>query len=81
MEITKEHLAWGKVAYNGYIKQSKGKSLISGEPLPSFDKLRREIQDAWAAAVIAVKLNQDMVDREMWPAPILEESTEPKENQ
>jgi hypothetical protein len=73
MEITASHLAWGKVAYNGYIKQTGGVSLVSGDKLPPFEKLKREIQDAWAASVIAIKLNQDMVDRGMWPEPTLDE--------
>lgn len=74
MELTENHLAWGRVAYNGYIKQSGGKSLVTGDQLPAFEKLSGAIQDAWAAAVIAVKLNQAMVDRGMWPEPILEKA-------
>lgn len=44
-----------KVAYDAYVKQAGGKSLATGDPLPEFDKLKLEIQQAWHAAAVAVE--------------------------
>ena len=43
-----------KIAYAAYSQQTGGVSLISGDKLPDFWKLRPEIQDAWDAAAEAV---------------------------
>lgn len=47
---------FAKKAYDAYSAQSGGKSLISGAPLPTFDVLTAEIQDAWYAAADAVSV-------------------------
>lgn len=44
-----------RAAYEGYIKQSGGKSLVTGDPLPPFDQLKPEIQEAWASAAGAIE--------------------------
>lgn len=44
----------GKVAYGGYCVASDGKSLISGEDLPSWEALPVQIREAWRAAADAV---------------------------
>lgn len=44
----------GQVAYDAYFEYSKGKSLISGSPLPSFTAQTEPIQKAWEAAAEAV---------------------------
>lgn len=45
-----------QVAYDAYCKQTGGVSLISGDKLPEFDKLKLEIRDAWYAASEAVRI-------------------------
>ncbi len=67
MELTPKHYGLGKIGYDAYCKQTGGKSLISGDPLPEFKALKPAIQDAWAAVGIALALNFDMVSRGMWP--------------
>lgn len=49
------NMTLAKLAYEAYRDSAGGKSLISGEPLPDFDDLRFEIQQAWADAADAVK--------------------------
>jgi hypothetical protein len=44
----------GKVAYDAYFANSKGKSLISGAPLPSWEQQADAIKNAWRAAAEAV---------------------------
>lgn len=44
----------GKAAYDAYRKQSGGRSLISGQPIPDFGVLPDRIQNAWVHAAIAV---------------------------
>ncbi len=43
------------VAYEAYRANSGGKSLVSGQPIPEFEKLKPEIQEAWEAAAYAVE--------------------------
>lgn len=45
----------GEVAYSGYFKASLGRSLVSGEELPSWDELAPAVQVAWLAAADAVR--------------------------
>jgi hypothetical protein len=40
----------GQVAYEGYRKHSDGKSLVSGQEIPEWNKLPAEIQAAWNSA-------------------------------
>jgi hypothetical protein len=56
VDISSEHLRFGKVGYDAYCKQTGGVSLISGDKLPEFDALKSAIKDAWAAAAQAVAL-------------------------
>jgi hypothetical protein len=44
----------GSIAYEAYRSFSDGKSLISGQPIPDYDKLPQPIKDAWMAAAKAV---------------------------
>lgn len=44
----------GQVAFEGYAEQSEGVSLVSGEQLPVWEMLPRDIQDAWEAGAQAV---------------------------
>ena len=46
---------WGKIAYEAYCVVSDGKSLVSGQALPSWENLNQEIQGAWNAAAQAVR--------------------------
>jgi len=71
MELTQEHYRVGKVAYDGYRKQSGGKSLASGEPIPEWDGLSQPIKDAWAAAGIAVHLEIAMGQRRCQHEPVI----------
>lgn len=45
---------YGKVAYEGYCLASGNKSLISGQELPTWDKLDDKIKVAWVSAAAAV---------------------------
>lgn len=60
MELTNEHYRRAEVAYSAYCKQTGGKSLATGDVLPSFDVLRQSIKDAWAASAIALSLDSEM---------------------
>ncbi len=44
----------GQAAYEGYFDECGGKSLISGAPLPTWDKQDPKIQKAWYAAAMNV---------------------------
>lgn len=44
----------GQVAYEGYCAVSDGKSLVSGESLPTWGEQAPEIREAWRAAADAV---------------------------
>jgi len=46
---------WGKIAYEAYCLSSDGRSLVSGQPLPSWDDQDTRIQEAWNAAAQAVR--------------------------
>ncbi len=47
------HRTGGQVAYEAYCANSKGKSLVSGELLPKWGELKKEIHNAWEAAAAA----------------------------
>lgn len=49
-----ENKSLGEVGYEAYRQSSGGKSLISGQDIPSFENLKPEIQKAWQAAGEAV---------------------------
>ena len=40
----------GRVAYDAYRDAAGGRSLVTGDPLPSFDELPAQIRAAWEAA-------------------------------
>jgi hypothetical protein len=44
----------GKLAYEGYSAYSDNKSLVSGEPLPTWEEQSEEIRGAWRAAADVV---------------------------
>jgi hypothetical protein len=46
----------GQIAYEAYFEFSKGRSLISGMPLPPFDAQAESVKGAWEAAADAVTL-------------------------
>jgi hypothetical protein len=46
----------GKRAYEAYCKSTGGVSLVSGEKLPEFGKLKESIQVAWRDAAWAVAI-------------------------
>ena len=56
MELTEEHYRLGKIAYDGYCKQTGGRLLVNGKEAPNFELLHEQVRDAWAAAAIAVAL-------------------------
>lgn len=45
----------GQVAFEAYCADTGGRSLVSGDRLPLWDKLPPAIQRAWEAAAEAVK--------------------------
>lgn len=47
-------LSYGQIAYQGYLKKSKGRSLVSGHKLPKWNQLDNAIKEAWEAAAAAV---------------------------
>jgi hypothetical protein len=47
-------------AYEGYVIGAGGRSLISGEPLPSWPDLGPELREAWRAAADAVLMFRAM---------------------
>lgn len=52
-----------KTAYDAYCARSGGKSLISAAPLPAFEDVKLDIQDAWAAASYAVAVRVEAQSR------------------
>lgn len=53
----------GQVNYEGYYEASGGKSLVSGQPLPLWDKQDPKIQSAWEAAAQAVIIHTQEVSK------------------
>jgi hypothetical protein len=45
----------GQIAYEAYFENSGGLSLVSCQPLPTWNEQRQQIRDAWEAAAAAVK--------------------------
>ena len=45
----------GKIAYEAYYKASNGRSLVSGQQLPTWERQSEEIKEAWESAAAAVK--------------------------
>lgn len=52
----------GQVAYEAYAEASDGRSLVTGQELPSWDGTRRETRDAWQAAADAVMSRPEEAD-------------------
>lgn len=46
--------SFGQINYEGYSKCSGGRSLISGDVLPEWKDLKRDVQEAWEAGAQAV---------------------------
>lgn len=51
----------GQIAYESYANYSGWRSLVTGEPLPNWDRLRPSVQGAWQAAARGVA--EEMADR------------------
>jgi hypothetical protein len=47
----------GQVNFEGYAEQTENRSLATGDELPVWDMLPRDIQDAWDAGAAAVLLD------------------------
>jgi hypothetical protein len=62
VQLSEEQYRLAKAAYEGYVKQAGGISLATGDKLPKFELMGAEIQEAWAAAGIAVLLEMDVRD-------------------
>lgn len=63
--LTEKQMALGRAAYEGYRSSSGGKSLISGDPLPPFERLKPVVQLAWVVgAEAAVETAQAREARE-----------------
>lgn len=45
----------GQVAYEAYVAYADGRSLVSGDPLPTWSQQSRVVQLAWEAAARAVQ--------------------------
>ena len=45
---------YARIAYNAYSWETGGKSLATGDSLPSWDDLPRLMQEAWHTAAMAV---------------------------
>ena len=55
MKSYKEYLyEAAEVAYNGYVKHTRGKSLFTGDRIPDWKYLNDEIKAAWASAAEAL---------------------------
>ena len=52
----------GEVGYEAYRKHSDGRSLVSGQEIPSWASLPQAIQDAWAAAGDAIAAHVGRAD-------------------
>ncbi len=52
----------GQIGYEGYCRFTDGKSLISGDALPAFEKLKTPIQEAWEKAGQAVAASVGRAD-------------------
>jgi hypothetical protein len=50
----------GQIAYEGYFDYFKGKYLVSGEDLPTWDNQSIVIKEAWEAAGYAVLVEDVM---------------------
>ena len=48
-------LAWGEIAFEAYRDESHGVCLVTGEDIPEWDKLPRDIKRAWEASARAVR--------------------------
>jgi hypothetical protein len=53
----------GQIAYEAYFEFSKGKSLISGAPLPTFAAQKEEVREAWesAASAVSTEISKRMI--------------------
>jgi len=52
---TVEPYVLAEIAYNAYCAHTGGKSIVTGDTLPTFLMLRDAIKDAWAASGLALK--------------------------
>lgn len=54
MSSSREVIKLAAEAYKAYSKHTGGRSLATGDPLPLWEELPIEIQDAWRASTEAV---------------------------
>jgi hypothetical protein len=59
---------YGKIAYEACRKQSGGKSLISGDELPTWEELPPNIQRAWEDIQQAWEIIQQAWEIQAWEA-------------
>lgn len=45
---------WASTAYEGYREHTGGKSIATGQEIPTWENLAPTIQNAWRAAMVAV---------------------------
>jgi len=50
----KNFMDLGKLGYEAYCEQTGGKSVITGDKLPPFEKTPKSVQLAWACAARAI---------------------------
>jgi hypothetical protein len=55
MTSQRRDLTLGRAAYDAYCMQTGGRSLVSGDDLPSWDTLDSKYHDAWITAARAVE--------------------------
>jgi hypothetical protein len=57
MELTKmtDDIKLAEMAYEAYRNHTGGISLISKQPIPIWEELREDIQNAWVASAIAIR--------------------------
>ena len=55
MEHTMSDFQLGQIAYTAYRDDTGGKSLVTGDEIPTFINLRVDLQNAWIAAAKAVR--------------------------
>lgn len=44
----------GQIGYEAYSEGTAGRSLVTGDELPDWDRLDRDIQQAWEVAAMAI---------------------------
>jgi hypothetical protein len=58
--VTQLDPRYGQTAYEAYRAEAGGVSLVTGAPLPDWEELKPEIQQAWVAAAAAAVLSGEI---------------------